>query len=67
MTGFFTMAALVFNELTVIEPLVINMTCFARFVTNTHGGVLVLVKLQAEARNFTKSSFPLLPVHLRYW
>ena len=67
MTGLSTMATLSFNELTVIEPLVINMMCFVRFGTNTHGGVLVLVKLQAEARNFTKSSFPLLPVHLRYW
>ena len=28
-------------------------------VKNTHGGVLLLVKLQAKARNFTKSSTPL--------
>ena len=27
-------------------------------VKNTHGGVLLLVKLQASARNFTKSNTP---------
>ena len=27
-------------------------------VKNTHGGVLLLEKLQAEAYNFTKSDFP---------
>ena len=43
-----------------------NMWCVARFSTmcnfknvkNTHGGMLLLVKLQAEACNFTKSNIP---------
>ena len=44
------------------------MWCFARFVTicailknakNTHGGVLLLVKLHVEANNVTKSKTPL--------
>ena len=44
-----------------------EMWCVARFgtictflksVKNTHGGVLILVKLQAEACNFTKGNIP---------
>ena len=44
------------------------MWCFARFATicailknakNTHGGVLLLVKLHVEANNVTKSKTPL--------
>ena len=32
--------------------------CSLKNVKNTHGGVLLLVKLQAEAWNFTKSNTP---------
>ena len=32
-------------------------------VKNTHGGMLLLVKLQTEARNFTKTNTPLWVSH----
>ena len=37
-----------------------NFVQFVQFknVENTHGGLLILVKLQAEACNFTKSNTP---------
>ena len=38
-----------------------NLVPFVQFknVKNTHGGVLLLVKLQDQACNFTKSNTPL--------
>ena len=33
-------------------------TCNLKYVKSTHGGVLLLVKLQASACNFTKSNTP---------
>ena len=32
--------------------------CYLKNVKSTYGGVLILVKLQAEARNFSKSNTP---------